>query len=293
MAFYVVTGASSGIGRAIAEGLVLAGHNVFGTIRRAADGERLEAELGPLFRTIEADVTDSHALSAAAQTVSSCLGDAPLAGLVNNAGIAFSGPLLEQSLDAVEAHLAVNLLGPLKVTRAFVPLIARSGAGQNPKGRIVNISSAAGRFGAPFLGAYSASKHGLEGLSSSLRRELLALGIDVIVVAPGAVSTPIWDKAESRSRIEGADAEISMWTEPLHRFERAMLRRGRNGLKPQAVADVVLEALTCRRPRWRYAVGSSASAAAVFSSILPTRLQDRLLARSLGLLPQGSASPQS
>ena len=122
--------------------------------------------------------------------------DGRLLGLVNNAGIAVAGPLLEASADDFRQQLEVNLIAPMTVIKAFAPLLGTDRARTGPPGRIVNISSVGGRFAAPFVGLYAASKHGLEGLSQSLRRELMLFGIDVIIVAPGSVATPIWDKAE-------------------------------------------------------------------------------------------------
>jgi len=143
---YVVTGVSSGIGLAIAEALVDDGHRVFGSVRRQSDGERLKAELVSLFTPLQADVTDDGTLAAAASFVAESLAGAPLSGLVNNAGIAFSGPMIEQSLAAVQEQFDVNLMGPLRATRAFAPLLTASYGRVLPRPRIVNMSSNGGSF---------------------------------------------------------------------------------------------------------------------------------------------------
>jgi NAD(P)-dependent dehydrogenase (short-subunit alcohol dehydrogenase family) len=281
MSVFVVTGVSSGIGAAIAKGLIGRGHVVFGTVRRPDDGARLQSQLGPNFTPLIADVTDAAALEAAAVQVASALKGKPLAGLVNNAGIALPGSLIDQPLERFEQHLAVNLVGPLKAARAFLDLLVPAAGAAGVPGRIVNISSVAGRFSGPFLGAYSASKHGLEGLSDALRRELMLLGVDVIVVAPGAVRTPIWDKAEADSARDPTMQDASRWSEAQKRLERWMLDRGRVGMPAEAVADVVIRALTAHKVKTRYALGSSAFGA--LAAFVPVRVLDRVLARRFGL----------
>jgi NAD(P)-dependent dehydrogenase (short-subunit alcohol dehydrogenase family) len=282
----LVTGVSSGIGRALAEKLVGCGHIVFGTVRRQLDGDQLQDRLGGRFVPLVADVTEPDSLAAAASYIKTHHAGLSLAGLVNNAGIAISGALLEQPIETFEQQLKVNLVGPLNAARAFVELLASVPGSPNPPGRIVNISSAAGRFAAPFLGAYSASKYGLEGLSCSLRRELMCMGIDVIVVAPGAVRTPIWDKSQAHAA-PGSTATMEWpWTKARQRFEAMMLERGRSGMEPAIVADTVYAALTSRNPKPRYAIGRSTNLLAALSNYVPVRFQDQMLARSLGLLPE-------
>src|SRR6266478_3297954 len=173
------------------------GFRVFGSVRKQADAERLQAELGERFSPLIFDVTDAAAIAHAAAEVRVALAGGRLWGLVNNAGIAVAGPLLETSPDEFRQQLEVNLVAPMVVIKAFAPLLGTDRTLTGPPGRIVNISSVGGRFAAPFVGLYAASKHGLEGLSESLRRELMLYGIDVIIVGPGAIATPIWDKAEN------------------------------------------------------------------------------------------------
>src|SRR5580704_2060991 len=192
----VVTGVSTGIGWGCVKVLVASGFRVFGSVRKQADAERLTKEFGANFTPLIFAVTDEAAVAASAKQVEAALAGETLSGLVNNAGIAVPGPLLYLKIEDFERQIAVNLTGPLIVTQAFAPLLGMNRSrGQEP-GRIVMISSAGGKNGPPFLGSYSASKFGLEGMSESLRRELMMFGIDVIIVAPGAVATPIWDKAE-------------------------------------------------------------------------------------------------
>jgi len=171
-----------------------------------------------------------------------------LTGLVNNAGVAVPGPLLHLPLEEYRRQLEVNLVAQLSVTQAFAPLLGADTKRKGQPGRIVNISSTAGKIGLPFLGAYVASKHALEGMSESLRRELMIYGIDVIVIVPGSVVTAIWDKgeAEDLSMYQGTDyAAIG------ERFRRLMITEGRNGLSPDRLGQTVYTALTARRPRER------------------------------------------
>ena len=181
----VITGASTGIGWGISKVLMARNFQVFGTVRKPADAARLQREFGSDFFPLLLDVTDESAVRSAAAQVMDRLGRATLAGLVNNAGIAVAGPLLYLPLAAYRHQLEVNLVAPLLVTQVFAPLLGTDRTRQGQPGRIVNISSVGGKFGVPFLGAYVASKHGLEGMSESLRRELLLYGIDVIVIGPG------------------------------------------------------------------------------------------------------------
>lgn len=193
----VVTGASTGIGWGTVKVLVARGFEVFGSVRKQADADRLLKEFSSAFTPLLMDVTDHAAIARAAEQVGASLGQQRLAGLVNNAGIAVPGPLLHLPLEEYRRQLEVNLIAPLAVIQAFAPLLGTDRAREGTPGRIVNISSVAGKVGLPFLGAYVASKHALEGMSESLRRELMLYGIDVIVIGPGAVATAIWDKAES------------------------------------------------------------------------------------------------
>src|SRR5438477_8562922 len=192
----VVTGASTGIGWACVKVLIASGFHVFGSVRKQADAERLAKEFGNSFTPLIFDVTDEAAVAVGAKQVETALAGATLFGLVNNAGIAVPGPLLYLKVDDFKNQMAVNLTGQLIVTQAFAPLLGADRERTGAPGRIVMISSVGGKNALPFVGPYAASKFALEGLSESLRRELMVFGIDVIVVAPGAVATPIWDKSD-------------------------------------------------------------------------------------------------
>lgn len=276
----VVTGASSGIGQATARYLIQCGFQVFGSVRREEDGARLRAALGESFTPLLFDVTDEEAVRRGAAQVREHLSGETLLGLVNNAGVSVPGPLAYLPLDDFRRQLEVNLVGVLAVTQAFLPLLGADGSRRGPKGRIVNISSVGGRMAGPFLGAYHASKFGLEGLSESLRRELMRVGVDVIVVGPGAVTTAIWDKAEDTDITRFQNTEYGP---ALAKFREYALTIGRRGLPPERVAAVIYKALTAHRPRVRYAVVAPALTNALLPALLPKRTLDKLIARRFGL----------
>jgi NAD(P)-dependent dehydrogenase (short-subunit alcohol dehydrogenase family) len=274
----VVTGASTGIGWGCVKVLVRDGFQVFGSVRKVSDGERLSKEFGERFTPLVFDVTDEAAVAAGAKQVATALASSTLFGLVNNAGIAVSGPLLHLAIDDFKQQFAVNLTGQLIVTQAFAPLLGAGRARQGSPGRIVMMSSIAGRNGLPFLGAYASSKFALEGMSESLRRELMLFGIDVIVVAPGAIATPIWDKAEA---LDVAPLASTPYGHALGIFKDYAVANGRKGLPPEAVGEAVKKALTVSRPKTRYTVTPDPIRTFLVNT-LPKRIVDRIIARQLG-----------
>ncbi|MFO1125535.1 MAG: SDR family NAD(P)-dependent oxidoreductase, partial [Methylocystis sp.] len=178
----VVTGASTGIGAACLALLVEKGFLVFASVRKETDAAELVARHGAAVVPLLFDVTDASAVAAAAREVEGRLEGQTLAGLVNNAGVAVPGPLLYLPIEKFLRQIEVNLIGQLQVIQAFAPLLGAGTLRNGPRGRIVNMSSVAGRFAAPFLGAYNASKFALEGMSDALRRELMVYGVDVILI---------------------------------------------------------------------------------------------------------------
>jgi NAD(P)-dependent dehydrogenase (short-subunit alcohol dehydrogenase family) len=278
----VVTGASTGIGQACVQRLVQAGFHVFGGVRRQADADRLARAHGSASTPLLFDVTDAVAVAQAAAYVRERLKDEPLHGLVNNAGIANPGPLLHIPLEEFRQQLEVNVTGQLIVTQAFAPLLgAAPDAPAGSRGRIVMMSSVGGKNASPFVGPYNASKFALEGLSEALRRELMLYGVDVIVVAPGAVATPIWEKADT---VDVSRYAHTPYAGALEGMKRYMLTLGRNGLPPERIAQVVLEALTAPRPRTRY-IATPQPLQNWLMLTLPKRWVDRVVAGRLGLLP--------
>ena len=275
----VVTGVSTGIGWGTTKTLIQKGFRVFGSVRKTQDAERLQKEFGENFIPLIFDVTDEPAVQTAAKEVREKLQGQTLFGLVNNAGIAVPAPLIHQDTDDFRHQIEVNLISVLIVTKAFVPLLGTDRSLRGKPGRIINISSVGGKSGGPFLGAYAASKHGLEGFSESLRRELMLYGIDVIIVGPGSVATPIWDKAE--------EADVSLYentdyVESAKRVQKYMIEDGRRGYPPEKVGEVVWHALTTGKPRVRYTVIPGSSFSRIIRMLLPKRMVDNIIARNLG-----------
>ncbi|HVV66157.1 MAG TPA: SDR family NAD(P)-dependent oxidoreductase [Rhizomicrobium sp.] len=275
----VVTGSSTGIGWGATKVLIEKGFRVFGSVRKEADGERLKSAFGAMFSPLYFDVTDATAVNAAAEQVSAALRGDTLAGLVNNAGVAVAGPLLYLKIDELRRQLEVNVTGQVIATQAFAPLLGADRSRKGAPGRIIMISSVGGRNANPFMGPYNASKFAIEGLSESLRRELMLFGVDVIVIAPGAVATAIWDKAEELDISQYANTP---YLKPLERIRAYMLDRGPKGLKPEELGFAIHHALTAPRPRVRYTVTPD-PLQEVAQAVLPRRFMDRMIARRLGL----------
>jgi NAD(P)-dependent dehydrogenase (short-subunit alcohol dehydrogenase family) len=262
----LVTGASTGIGRATALTLAASGTSVLAGVRRLQDAP-------PGTTPVLLDVTDAERVGALREI-------AQLDGLVNNAGIAVSGPLEYLPLAELRRQLEVNVIGQLAVTQAVLEPLRRA------RGRIVNVSSIGGRVALPLYGPYSASKFALEALSDSLRRELRGV-VRVIVVEPGAMATPIWDRG-----IATADALYAEMPPAAHERYGELVRvmrgqaevLGREGDPPERVAETIVRALTARRPRTRYVVGRDAQIQAALARALPGRALDAVLAAGLRAL---------
>ena len=275
----VVTGSSTGIGRACALHLDRLGFKVFAGVRREADGERLRGEASERLEPLILDVTDAEDISRAAEHVSEAT-DARLGGLVNNAGIGVGGPLELLSVSDFRHQIEVNLIGQVAVTQAFIPALRRA------RGRLVFISSIGGLIATPYMSPYHASKFGIEAVGDVLRRELRQFGVQVSIVEPGSVTTPIWDKGRTTAQAVRGNLSAEgqeLYGESLARSEETLGQTAERGVPPEKVAKVVVHALTAKRPRTRYLVGADARAMATLTRLLPDRLLDRLLARATGL----------
>lgn len=275
----VVTGASTGIGYATTKALLDKGFRVFGSVRNPADAERLQAEFGMQFAPLVFDVTDEIAVRGAADTVRAALNGQTLAGLVNNAGIVVPGALLDLDVSDFRRQIDINVLGPVIATKAFLPLLGTDTTLKGAPGRIVMMSSVSGQFGNPLLSPYSTSKFALEGLSESLRRELMLFGIDVVTIAPGPVRTPIWDKAEA---LDIARFAHSPYLPALTKLRGMLAQMSEKGLPAERIAALVHQALTDARPKARV-VASPEPAQTWIAGLLPRRWVDRIVAKQLGL----------
>jgi NAD(P)-dependent dehydrogenase (short-subunit alcohol dehydrogenase family) len=277
----VVTGASTGIGWGCTKILVRKGFHVFGSVRKNADADRLSGEFGSSFTPLHFDVTDAAAVASAANIVREKLAGATLFGLVNNAGIANPGPLLHIPIEAFRQQLEVNVTGQLIVTQAFAPLLgAPSETMTDRPGRIAMMSSVGGKVGMPFVGPYNTSKFALEGLSESLRRELMLYGVDVIVIAPGAIATPIWDKADA---LDVSAYAKTPFGPSVNKVKSYMIDMGKKGLPPEKIGETVHAALTAVKPKTRYIVTPD-PLQNWMSNNLPKRMVDRTIGKQLGLV---------
>ncbi|HVL83843.1 MAG TPA: SDR family NAD(P)-dependent oxidoreductase [Pseudonocardia sp.] len=264
----VVTGTSTGIGRACVTALAAAGFDVLATVRRQADAAALT---GPGVTPVLLDVTDA----AAVERLAAEAGDR-LAGPVNNAGFAEPGPVETMPGEQVRRHFDVMLLAPFALTRSLLPAL-RAG-----RGRVVNIGSIGGRTHPPFLAPYAAAKAGLAGFTDALRREVRPLGVRVALVEPGVVTTPIWGKGEAaghRAISTLPPAAEAAYGRRLRRVSAVAGAAAEHGVPPERVARAVLHALSARRPRTRYLVGTDAHLQALACAVLPDRVLDAVVAR--------------
>jgi NAD(P)-dependent dehydrogenase (short-subunit alcohol dehydrogenase family) len=287
------------------------GIRVFAGVRKEADGEALQAEGSDRLTPVIIDVTDSATIVSARRIVRDAVADGGLAGLVNNAGVYFGGPLEFISLEGIRDELEVNFFGAIAVTQALLPLLRKCGgnaeagvdrsgrgagragggdlAGRSRRtgrsaGRIVNISSLSGLFAFPFMGPYAASKFALEALSDSWRVELRPWGIHVAVVEPGDIDTPIWDKGFEtirKIRDELPPEALELYGPVFELADKGKQR----GISAERVAEVVEHALFARRPKIRYLVGSDAKLASYFFRWLPARFRDWMISRKLPAYP--------
>ena len=276
----VITGVSTGIGWGATKVLIGKGFRVFGSVRKQADADRLKGEFGANFVPLIFDVTDEAGVRRAADEVRAALNGEKLFGLVNNAGIAVSGPLIDLDADEFRKQMEVNVTGPFLVTQAFVPLLGADSTLKGNPGRIVNISSVGGKRAFPFIGAYAASKFAIEGFSEALRRELMLFGIDVIVIGPGAVKTAIWDKAEE---IDLTPFGNSPYLPILKNFQKAFIEQGRHGFPPEKLGRLIYKVLTIENPKVRYSMNPASIVEKAVTTLMPKRRLDAMIGKRLGL----------
>lgn len=282
----VVTGASTGIGAACALDCASRGMTVFAGVRDSRAGEALAAKGGSRLIPITLDVTDEPSIARSVEVVQRAVGEAGLGGLVNNAGVVIGSPLEVIPLSQLRKQLEVNVIGQIAVTQAFLPLLRRG------RGRIVNMGSIAGRGTIPLLGPYSASKYALEALTDALRMELQPWGIQVSIIEPGAIATPIWEKsgktAEELESLVGDEAK-ALYSEAVIRIREAVAQSAQRAISPDVVVRAVHHALTAAHPKTRYLVGKDAKLRAWMVKWLPDRIQDTLLTWALSYPRKGSA----
>ena len=282
----VVTGASSGIGRATALRLARSGWRVYATVRSDTDAESLVAESGGAVRTLRLDVTDSESIAAAARAVHAEVAGNGLDGLVNNAGIGVTMPVEYTTPELLREVFEINLFGQIEVIRAFLPMLRRA------RGCVVNLGSVGDHITPPFGGALASSKAAFAAMSTALRLEVRSQGIRVVVIEPGAIHTPAVKKTLGHvdETIRGFPSEgAAHYGEAMRQMTLVFTQRERAGSPPEAVAAVIERALTARRPCTRYPAGKDARKITMLARILPEMMLDRLILRMFGLAKLGTA----
>jgi NAD(P)-dependent dehydrogenase (short-subunit alcohol dehydrogenase family) len=274
----VITGASTGIGAACALHLARLGYQVFAGVRQARDGEALQQQSACPLTPLQLDVTDARSLREATEFVRARVTNDALHGLINNAGIVVAGPLEAVPIADFRRQLEVNVVGQVAVTQAFLPMLRRG------RGRIINMGSIAGRAALPLMSPYAASKFALEAITDALRLEVRQSGIQVSIIEPGAIATPIWEKSSKDAEALEASCSPEMrerYAALVHGVKRAVDGAAMRAIPVDAVVAAVVHALTSPRPKTRYLVGWDAKVRAWMVKLLPDRLADKLLMRVL------------
>lgn len=272
----VITGASTGIGYATTALLLNNNFHVFGSVRNEADANRLQRAFGRQFTPLIFDVTDESSIRQAAGLVRDALAGSTLDVLINNAGIAVSGPLQFVPLDQFRQQLDVNVTGLLTVTQAFLPLLGGIKEKVDQPGRIINISSVSGVFVTPFMGPYCASKFAVEAMSDALRRELALYGIKVVSVQPGPIKTEIWRKAKA----ENTSYPDSIYQPYLKDRDKIIDKRSKNALPVEDVAELLYKIILHNSPKTRYLIASN-SFQIKFIKWLPDKWADNIVFKVL------------
>ncbi|MAV58917.1 MAG: oxidoreductase [Candidatus Marinimicrobia bacterium] len=277
----LITGVSTGIGYATANIFLKQGCRVFGSVRNKSDYENLKKKFSSNFHPLIFDVTKKDEVLKSVKEVNEVIGENEiLDALINNAGIALGGPLLEIPLEILKKQFEVNLFGLLYVTQSFSDLLGCNNK-MSKKGKIIMISSVSGKRAYPFVGPYTASKHALEGLSDSLRRELLIYGVDVILIQPGPIKTAIWDKAP---KPQDSPFNGSIYENALKRFHSFFIKKGRNGYEAEKVGKLIFKIFSNTKNKTRYVITKDKLLNYTLPGILPDRFFDKLIAKGLGLI---------
>ena len=277
----LITGVSTGIGKSIAIKLLENNFYVIGSVRKVEDARELEALFKDKFKSIILDVTDKDAIYNSVATVKEFLeqNKSYLCSVINNAGIGIGGPLRYLDIEIYKKQFDVNFFGLINVTKAFLDLLIESN-NYPLKNKIINIGSISGKRSYPFVGPYTASKFALEGLTDSLRRELLIHDVDVILIEPGPIKTPIWNKIPD---IEDNPFIKTEYEIPLRKLSKGYIEMGKKGLHPDVIADKVVYILQTNKPKTRYVITPNKLMNYLVPGFLPDRWVDKIIGRMLGL----------
>jgi len=271
----LITGVSSGIGYGTTKELINRGYTIFGSVRKQDDAQRLRKEFGEKFIPLVFDVTDQVSIERAAEEVKIHLKGNGLGGLINNAGISVAGSVEHLSIDKVEYNFNVNVLGIFRVTKAFLPLLGTRRDHPVLPGRILNISSISGKISAPYLASYTGTKYAVEGISHCLRKELLPFGIDVVIIGPGQVQTPIWDKG---SLDEFNDTQ---YISSMMKFFTYLVAKGKKGMSLDECSRRIANIFETEKPKTRYSIVQNKFQDWILPLLLPDRVMDRIILKKL------------
>jgi NAD(P)-dependent dehydrogenase (short-subunit alcohol dehydrogenase family) len=275
----LITGVSSGIGLDVTRELIEHDYFVFGSVRTTKDAEKISSRFGENFKPLIFDVCEKTAIASAVVSVKEIMGNTLLNALINNAGIAVAGPLMHLPEEDLKKQFDVNVHGVMNVTRAFLPLLGAGRDSDQAPGRILNISSVSGTISYPFVGPYAASKHALESLSESLRRELMLYGIDVIIIAPGTTDSMLWEKAKETPEYKDTD-----YKDILLRLREGILGSQRTDSLPvEKVSRLVRRVLALKKPKSRYVILKHQVTGWYLPRWLPARWFDKMIASRLGM----------
>jgi len=277
----IITGASTGIGYSTTKALIDRGHRVFGSVRKESDAKRLKDDFGNNFEPLIFDVTNPESVQAEAKRLEEIVGHKGVYALINNAGIAVAGPMMHLPVEDLRWQMEVNVMGLLTTTQAFLPLLGAKKDCTFPPGRIFNMSSVAGRIANPFMGAYAASKHAVEAISKALRTELQLYGIDVIVIGPGVVKTPIWDKAEEIKIDSYLDTD---YADSSNRFLKFVRKVSKYGFEQEDFGKQLADIVENKKPKVRYAMVYNKFYNWFLPLYIPVRTLDKIIGKRLGFL---------
>ena len=277
----VITGTSTGIGYASSKLFIENGYRVFGSVRSKADADRVSSELGSNFIPLIFDVTDENAVKNSVRIVEDHIGDQKLSGLINNAGLGVIGTIQSLSAEQFKYQFEVNVLGVFHCCQAYLDLLGADKNRKGDPGKIINISSISGEIGMPFMSAYNMSKFGLEGFSEGIRRELLMYGIDVVVIAPGPVKTPIWKKINQKDEVKRYDN--SDFRESVSRAMRMTEKMEQAGCEPSVIAERALSIITNTKNKTRYRIDPTRMQN-ILLQLFPKRMADRIIAKRMKII---------
>lgn len=273
----LITGVSTGIGFYCAKKFADEGYVVYGSVRKQADADRVAEELGSSFRPLIFDVTKADEIKAAANKVNAEIGNEGLCLLINNSGVAVTGPISILSVDDFRYQFEVNVFGLLEVTKAFLPLLGAKKDSEIPPGKIMNMSSIAGMRCWPFMAPYSSSKSAVNSISEGLRREMLIYGIDVICINPGPIKTPIWDKVEEPSE----EVLASDYVGPLERFKKSFIAEADKAMPSDVFANKIYKIFKSKNPKPYNVIMNNKFLKWHVMGMIPARKMDKLVKKML------------